>query len=153
MSHVNEATHAEPVWRERADFIIAVQVDLAEISIATEQLWARKVGDREFEVCCIPFFAYNLALGDIVEVDDEYLVKRVTRPSGRFVFRVYFDFPHAPDQEETVRELMALGALVERSSPKLFAVDARDAGHAQDVADYLLELASRRVIVFETGKV
>jgi hypothetical protein len=34
-----------------------------------EQLWARQVGDRRFEICCIPFFVYDMALGDVVETD------------------------------------------------------------------------------------
>jgi hypothetical protein len=40
--------------------------------VTTEQLWARQVGDRHFELCCIPYFVYDLALGDVVEIDADY---------------------------------------------------------------------------------
>lgn len=86
-----EAVHRDPVWRERSNFIIATEVDPADTNVTTEQLWARKVDDCHFELCCIPFFAYDLALGDVVEVDADYMVRRVSTASGRYVFRVYFE--------------------------------------------------------------
>lgn len=51
-----EAIHAEPIWRERSNFIIASAIDAAEMDVATEQLWARKVDYSHFELVCIPFF-------------------------------------------------------------------------------------------------
>jgi hypothetical protein len=42
-------------------------------------LWARQVGDRRFEICCIPFFLYDVALGDVVETDENYSLVRVVR--------------------------------------------------------------------------
>ena len=50
--------------------------------VTTEQLWARRVDDEHHEICCIPFFVYDLALGDTVEVDADHLVTRVVEPSG-----------------------------------------------------------------------
>lgn len=44
-------------------------------------------------MCCIPFFVYDVALGDVVatspEGDGKYIVEKVVQPSGRFVFRVW----------------------------------------------------------------
>jgi hypothetical protein len=55
-----------------------------------EQLWTRRVADDLFELCCIPFFAYGMALGDVVraEASSGYVVQEVLRRSGNGVARV-----------------------------------------------------------------
>jgi hypothetical protein len=55
-----------------------------------EQLWSEKVGEGLFEICCIPFFVYDLALGDVVRAEAESgcLVRSVARRSGNGVVRV-----------------------------------------------------------------
>jgi len=147
-----EAVHRDPIWRDRSSFIIATEIDSGDTGISTEQLWARKVDDRHFELCCIPFFAYDLALGDLVEVDAGYVVRRVTTPSGRYVFRVHFDRVNFDLRDGVVLALTERGALVEWSSPSMFAVDARDAAHGQEIADYLFEQEGQGRLVYETGR-
>jgi hypothetical protein len=145
-----QAVHEEPVWRERSNFIIAATLpDQSEI--ATEQLWARQLGNNRFEICCIPFFVYDIALGDLVETTDEHLVTRVVSPSGRYVFRVWFGASFHP-RDEIADALQALGSLVEWSSRNLLAVDAIDEGHAQRVADFLAEKEHAEQLVYETGR-
>lgn len=148
---IQEAVHREPVWRDRSNFIIATSIEPDESGMSTEQLWARRVDDQLFELCCIPFFADNLALGDVVEVDSDYIVSRVSTPSGRFVFRIWFGESSHPRNEVSV-ELDSLGALIEWSSENLLAVDARDAAHAQQIADYLQEQENAGRLMYETGK-
>jgi hypothetical protein len=82
-----DAVHETPVWREKADFMICGPLPEAARS---EQLWARQVGDQRFETCYIPFFLYDVALGDVVETNAGYDVERVVEASGRYVFRVWF---------------------------------------------------------------
>jgi hypothetical protein len=144
---VDEA-HAAPVWRDRANFVIGAPLPEEGHS---EQLWARQVGDTRFEVCCIPFFVYDLALGDIVETDANYDVVRVVERSGRFVFRVWFGETFHPRQQ-VADELAELGALLEWSSANLLAVDAADEAHAQAIADYLKEQEHARRLIYETGR-
>ena len=151
MSAVGEAVHSAPVWRDRSDFIIATPVEPGESGVSTEQLWARRVDDQHYELCCIPFFAYDLALGDVVEVDPEYLVTRVSKPSGRYVFRAYFGRSAHP-QGEILDRLTELGALVEWSSATLLAIDAADLSHAQQLADFLQEREALGQLLFETGR-
>ncbi|MFE4541294.1 DUF4265 domain-containing protein [Arthrobacter sp. NPDC056727] len=145
-----EATHRDPVWRSRADFIIATPIDPATTAVATEQLWARRVGERQFEICCIPFFAYNLALGDIVETTPEFMAERVIEQSGRYVFRVFL--AEATPKETTTSALASLGALMEWSSPNLLAVDAHNEPLAKCIADYLQEQEDRSILAYETGR-
>jgi Domain of unknown function (DUF4265) len=137
-----------PVWRDRSDFI--VNAPLAEEG-RFEQLWVRQVADHRFELCCIPFFLYDVALGDVVETDVDYRLSRVVESSGRFVFRVWFGESFHPRQE-IADELVASGALVEWSSMNMFAVDAADADHAQRIADVLFAHEQAGRLVYETGR-
>jgi len=147
--------HHEPVWRERSDFIIAAEIEPGDTGKDTEQLWARKTDESHFELCCIPFFTYHLALGDVVRTeprgDRQYVVAEVTRPSGRFVFRVWFGGTTEP-REDILNKLESLGGLLEWSSNNLLAVDASDAACAQLVSDYLQVCAAADRLAFEPGK-
>ena len=145
------AVHAEPAWRERSDFIIAAEIESEGTGIDREQLWARRVDDRHFELCCIPFFVYDLALGDVVETDPDYLVTGVSTASGRYVFRVHSK-QFADQGGDLTGRLTEMGALLEWSSSTLLAVDARDLAHAQQVADLLQERENLGQLVYETGK-
>jgi hypothetical protein len=143
----SDAVHPEPVWRGRSDFIISAVLPEGR----SEQLWARQIDDRQFELCCIPFFLFDLSLGDVVETDAEYAVTRVVERSGRYTFRVWFGESSHP-RDEVVTALTALGTLTEWSSLNLLAVDATDANHAQIVADFLQERADLGQLLYETGR-
>jgi hypothetical protein len=146
-------THLEPVWRDRSNFIIAAELDDAG-QPKYEQLFARQVSDNQFEVCCIPYFLYNVALGDVVETQPkdgrQYVVREVVKSSGRYVFRVWLggsDYSRA----ELAERLNSLGALVEWRTNNLVTIDATDQGHAQQIADYLAEGDREEHFVYETG--
>ena len=87
--------HQDPAWREHANFIISAELPEKDRPKRFEQLWARQVADARFEVCCIPFFVFDLALGDMVATSPrggrKYVVEKVVEPSGRYVFRVWFE--------------------------------------------------------------
>ena len=142
-----EIVHNNPVWREKANFIVGASLPEDD---RTEQLWARQLGERHFQVCCVPFFVYDVALGDVVETDANYDVERVVERSGRFVFRVWFGESFHPRQE-IADELERLGALLEWSSTNLIAVDARDENAAQLIANYLDQQERVGRLTFETG--
>lgn len=150
-----EAQHLEPVWRDRSNFIIAADISSQGTAAAREQLWARQIAEGRFELCCIPFFLYDLALGDIVETEvagpRKYVISGLVTPSGRYVFRVWFGESFQP-RDEVAQVLEDLGALLEWSSQNLLAVDARDAAHAQVIADFLADRESEGHLVYETGK-
>jgi len=147
--------HQEPVWRERSNFVISAQLQEKDQPRRFEQLFARQLADDRFEVCCIPFFVYDLALGDVVvtsaKADRKYVVKSVAEPSGRYVFRVWFGESFQP-RGEIADELKAIGSLLEWSSRNLLAVDAVDEEHAQLVADFLGERERLGHLVYETGR-
>lgn len=145
---MTNSVHPDPVWRHRSNHIIAA--DLPEAGRA-EQLWARQVAKYRFELCCIPFFLYNVALGDVVETDQTYRITKMIAPSGRFAFRAWFGESAHP-QGRIIDELVALGALIERSSANLIAIDAADATAAEAVAGFLKAHEDRRHLIYETGR-
>lgn len=146
------STHSDPVWRDRANFIINAR--LPEEG-RWEQLWARKVSNDTFEICCIPFFLYDIALGDIVQTQDyrgrKYVFAKVREPSGRYVFRAHFG-PSLNSREEIVDRLTELGAGMEWSSATLLAIDALDLTHAQQIANFLKQRADLGELIYETGR-
>jgi hypothetical protein len=156
MTDPNEfVLHEEPVWRDRSNFIINAELSEDDRPRKFEQLFVRQVADDRFEVCCIPFFLYDIALGDVVATspkdDRAHLVTGVAKSSGHYVFRVWFGESFHP-RDEVAEELKALGSLVEWSSRNLLAVDATDKEHAQRVADFLAEREKAGHLVYETGR-
>jgi hypothetical protein len=147
--------HAEPVWRERSNFIINAELGEADFPRRFEQLWARQIGEDRFEICCIPFFLFDIALGDVVKTspkgDRKYVLETVVERSGRYVFRVWFGESFHP-RDEIAEQLTALGALLEWSSMNLLSVDAVDELQAQRVADFLHERQQQGQLMYETGK-
>ena len=147
------AVHENPVWRDRSDFIIRTYLEDNEGRSEWEQLWVRRVDERTFSLCCIPFFAYDLALGDEVETDANYAVQGVVRASGQFTFRVWFGDSAKPAiKDEVSRQLEAAGALFEWSSANLLAISAKDDDQAQAVADYLNARQNFGDLTYETGR-
>lgn len=141
-------THPEPARRADANYLI--QALVPDDPNTFEQLWVHKLGDDRFRVCCIPFFLYDVAMGDVVEWNDSDRMLRVVERSGSFVFRVWFD-PGA-DQSSTIASLESMGALVERSSARLIALDAPDDATASALSGFLVQAGRRGDLVFETGR-
>ena len=144
-------THAEPVWRDRANFIIRAPIpDAVRARIRIEQLWARQLDELTFELCCIPFWLYDVALGDTVRTDVAHEVVEVVQRRGHATYRVWLrDQP--VDRDELVAALTERGALLEWAGHDLLAIDAADAEMSRTLADYLWAEEQRGALVYETG--
>jgi hypothetical protein len=147
------AVHPEPVWRERANFMISAALEKGR----WEQLWARQLGPNRFEICCVPFFAYDLALGDEVETaptkGKQYVVSRIAKPSGRYIFRAWFgETTDALIRDQVVTWLTSSGCLIEWSSDNLLAVDVPTVAGADEVAAYLQKQEDQGLLGYETGR-
>lgn len=118
-------------------------------------MWAKQLSADRFEICCIPFFLFDVALGDVVETSPQgerkYVLHRVVESSGRYVFRVWFGESFHP-RDEVAEQLGDLGALLEWSSVNLLAIDAADEARAQEVADFLYNREQLGQLLYETGK-
>lgn len=145
--------HSDPAWRERANFII--NAPLAEPG-QFEQLWTRQLTEDTFEVCCVPFFLYDVALGDVVstflDADRRYELRTVVSRSGRFVYRVHFEASMLDNRLAVVGQLEATGAVIEWSSPTMLAADAKDLDRAREMADVLVAGEKAGLLVFEAGQ-
>src|SRR5262245_18202449 len=82
------ATHRNPVWGDKSDFIIRADLSPFGMPGEFEQIWARKITENRFEICCIPFFTYGLALGDEVTSTLDFVICNVQRRNGHKIFRI-----------------------------------------------------------------
>ena len=148
-----EARHTNPVWRSRANFIIVADIAASGDKGEWEQLWARKLSDDRFEICCIPFFVYDLALGDEVETDSDGILRRVVKPSGHITFRVWLGNSTDPsDRDRLMGVVRSLACEHEWSSENLLAIDAQTDNVAQRLADSLSVLQQEDRVTFEMGR-
>lgn len=150
--------HLSPVWRDRADYILMADIAEGAIPKKWEQLWARRLADDTFEICCVPFAVYDVALGDVVEADDDSIVTRVVKASGRYTFRAWFGDLHDTEVlKRTRRQVLdevklRMGCLVEWHSELLLAIDAKSDQEARQVADYLSAVQEAGKLSYETGR-
>lgn len=127
MSFSEIATHQAPVWKGKANYLI--HVDLADHGLKgrMEQLWARQIANDEFELCCVPFFTYGFALGDILATrrsnDMDHIVSHVVRQSGRRLVRLWLKYASSAGTESVYEYLIKAAAFHEWSSEYLVAID------------------------------
>ena len=145
-----EAVHQSPVWRDRANFVFAAHLGMKDGKNEWEQLWGQKTAPQRFVVCCIPFFVQDIALGDEIETDADFVLQRVIRYSGQVTFRVWFGAQDATTRLELVQEIEAMKPLMEWSSENLLALSAPKA-EAQRLADYLHSREQQGLLQYETG--
>lgn len=82
------AGHDKPSWGEKANLLIHADLSQHDMPGCKEQLWARKIANRTFEICCIPYFTYGIFLGDTVTTDGDYVIQRVSGRGGHKSLRV-----------------------------------------------------------------
>lgn len=147
--------HLNPVWRSRANCLVSAPIEGGNGAQRWEQLWARQRSLSEFEVCCIPFFAPHIDLGDRVQTraegDHAYVVTRVLSKSGRFTFRAWFTRMPADLCDTLVDRLQRRGCLLEWHSPELLGIDAARETLALDVEVLLTDCERLGYLTFERG--
>jgi hypothetical protein len=116
-----------------------------------EQLWARQLGEAEFELCCIPYFTYGLALGDRVRTQPSggkrYVVAEAKARSGRRVLRLWLKKAGAEGRERVLRHLVCQSPLHEWSSDNLLVIDVPPGGPNAELSALLANLSSLAVDV------
>ncbi|MFZ6677309.1 DUF4265 domain-containing protein [Undibacterium sp. Tian12W] len=143
-------THQSPVWRAEANFLIMARVDDDGESQKWEQLWTKKIDAYKFVICCIPFFTWDMDLGDEVETTNDYVFSRVLRPSGYKTHRIWFGNSLGTDTGEVAQTLQNLGAEVEWSSRNLLAVSAASKEINGNVLKYLSHQHSQQCLIYES---
>lgn len=150
-------THDFPVWREKANFILAVRLNDPDVpkEWEWEQIWARQVEENVFEICCVPFFAYGLALGDFVNTatveGKKYSINEILEKNGHTTYRIWFrDLDKWNSVIENIKDLDCLVEIRWEKS-KLIAVDAPTSEVRNTLESYLTELEAVGIIRFEAG--
>ncbi|SDG16290.1 MULTISPECIES: DUF4265 domain-containing protein [Rhodanobacteraceae] len=144
------AIHADPIWRDQSNFVFRVPLESQDGRQRWEQLWGKKITETRFSLCCIPFFVYDLALGDEVEVDGQRKILKV-HPSGHLTFRLWFGDRSIGSQDKALHAIAESNVLMERSSEHLLAISVR-ADEAQSVANALQQLEDEGMLSYETGQ-
>jgi hypothetical protein len=147
--------HLNPIWRDKANFIIGASVPPLEESPNTEvweQLWARMIKSNKFEICCIPFFSYGLALGDEVETDQFFMIKRVSKKSGNTTLRIWFDEKLSAEQkDEFISNIGESKCLQEWYSENFLGLSSDSFRKTQLLIGLLEKYQTKGLISFEIG--
>lgn len=147
--------HLNPIWREKADYIIGASVPPLHKSSDDkpwEQLWARKINERNFELCCIPFFAYGLALGDEVVTNEDNMISKVSKKSGNTTMRIWFtDKITRRDIDGFCDFLFSYGYLHEWYSEHLLGINSSSLTTTEALIDNLKEYETVGKLYFEIG--
>lgn len=143
--------HHHPVWRDRADAIVHARVEHKGAADIRESLWARTLAEGLYEICCVPFFVYDLALGDEVSAasDDagKLTLEAVVKRSGNQTFWVWFEEPYDRRVWDTAYEGLArAGCLVEGYNEGLLAFNASSVEQAELAAEVLKEAADKGLL-------
>ncbi len=125
VSETTYIAHEDPVGRGAENYIAMVDLEPFGFEKMCEQIWLSTRTGGGYEVACIPFRAYGLALGDVVELRDSRFVERVVERSGRRIFRVFFMEPRPRiDSRLALRNaLQSGGFLSEWSGDRHIAID------------------------------
>lgn len=138
---VDRVAHWGPMPGTNGDCVLTCRLDPSPDG-ATEAVWARRLPRARFELCNIPFVAYDLHLGDVVNVRahrGQPVIDEVLRPSGKLAIRILFD-----DDSALVRVLRLLRrrgllheALERGERRSLVAVSLDDRDRARALTRYL----------------
>jgi hypothetical protein len=148
------AIHLNPAWREKANFIIDARIEGEKEKF--EQLWVKKLEGKkkQFELCTIPAFLHDMALGDVLETvgenEGELVVNKVVSRSGHHSFRVWFGESKAAQKAAVISDLKNMaGVSMELYSDDLLCVDVSNGEEAHKMQNYLQKKETEKKIMFE----
>ena len=137
--------------------IVNIRIPLpADTGMCSEVMWAKPLGGRRYRLVNIPFYAYNLNLGDIVYASvsaGDYLpVYRFTEVgSGNQTMRVFFPVAlKNKERHEFVDQMKRLAASIEWADAQLCALSLPTPVAFDTVFEALLKLEGSGVLGFET---
>jgi Domain of unknown function (DUF4265) len=143
------ATHSNPVWRDEADFLIAAELDPE--ACRQEQLWAKKMAPQEFKLCCIPFFTYGYALGDVVETTRDFVIIKRIISSGRKLVRFWLRNT-TEDARRRFIELLNEREVLSEARGNLIAVDfSNEFEHNEFMMKFEKDFADTNICVEDAG--
>ena len=137
--------------------LVKVHVDLPNHwATGGESLWATPLGNDQYRLENVPFFAYGLNFHDVVlatpDSDDTIPeVRAVISQSGHRTLRVIFSKSvERETQAQLLDTLKAYDASYERATKNTVAIDIDPEGDYLATYDKLEEFADRDLLGFET---
>lgn len=149
--------HPHPVWGEHADFALQLRIETGNPNLDNppryEELPVQDLTEGFYRICCIPFFVYDLALGDVLHLVDGKL-DGVAQESGQHTFRAYFGRAFMPAARSVLIDELAImpGVFIEWYSNDLLGLSAENDAVANDLARWLETAMSRGQLQYETGR-
>jgi hypothetical protein len=137
--------------------LVKVFVDLPNHwATGGESMWAKPLGNDEYELRNTPFYAYGLNWGDIVlaiSAEDRLKpeVREVVRQSGNRTLRLYFQ--NNLDRSTQVRfleDISELGLSYERATEILIALDIPSESNYEAICNHLWALENDGILEYET---
>lgn len=117
-----------------------------EDDVYVETPWAVPLGNNRYRLDNIPFYAYGLSWGDVVEAEprehEQPLFSKVVEKSGHKTMRVILDPPadQSEDSQAVLSMLQKLGCTYEGVNNVYIAVDIPPDVDLQAVTEYLMTL-------------
>ena len=146
--HIHTLEHKHPIWGSRADSKVIIEdEDWQEI------IPAKKVKGTSFlyEICALPFFAYDLCLGDTVRTDEKGKVLEAVESARRFGFRIFIpsQAPH-DTSKNVINELQKHECHIEYNTSEYFGVDVPNELQASHISGILQEAGDKGLLKYET---
>lgn len=144
---LREIQHEQPPI---ADFILRYRIidSVWAEDYDHEQLWARDIGNNRYEIRSIPFTAYNMTIGDIVEIHKEMYVTKVIKETDHISFRIFTKDGWQRIVAELEIQFPSLS--YEAFSDQLVAIDVDNAIDGKQLADFLQIEEDNGRLQFET---
>jgi Domain of unknown function (DUF4265) len=146
-------THDEPAARSRTNYILRLSLAADGLPGRYEQVWTRTEDKVSFELCCIPFFTYDLSLGDVIRKttdDGEYEI--VSKSGHRTIRFAMQDEKFRHEGHDALHASIAsAGCLAEFRGHMLGygAIDIVDEHQSESVQAALIALAEQGLLMWE----
>jgi hypothetical protein len=155
-------------WRD-GQFVVFPDAEAADLTVwfgakvgaggdvFWEGLLAKRTGSDRARVCGVPFWVYDVNLGDEVSLVDSAegapVADGIVIDAGNFTFRIIFHEADASDGrwQELMVEFERYDCWFDVHSPGLVGVSAPQ-GHARSVADLLSAKERSGELQYETGR-
>lgn len=123
-----------------------VKVRMTDLEgVHTETVWAVMVSPGRFRIDNVPWFAYRVSVGDIVEgnqyADGMYDLTRVIEPSGNRTIRMILPDGESSDSERgkaILGEVTEIGCSFEGANGRYFGVTVPPEVTLSEVADLMV---------------
>lgn len=135
MSDRTLVQHTSAVFGGIADSLLLCPINMESNVKASEQLWAKRIGQQHFRICCIPFYILGLSLDDEVSTTENNEVATVRRKSGHRTLRIAIrEGDHSDSDHEAVHSWIESARMqAEWDGPMYVVADLPDESHNPDL--------------------